>query len=227
MHDGWSRTYCILTRCGNVVGGISDWKNYAVTLFVWTQWPPGQWPAPVCRTFNCWHPPGIWCCCVLLIAVSWVTLHPLWCCCCCWCAVAGIINCPELIFSLRAPHCEIYERCHRPAVFTINNLAAFLHPWSSRDIYSLSAVSLEAVSAVPLVSSVCVGYEWAGQSARPGQHRHSLRGNKSCCRVPGYGRVWCRHWRSLHLLILASHGCCVVYDGHYWSVDCVIWWPTI
>ena len=58
--------------------------------------------------------------CVLLIAVSWVTLHPLWCCWCC--AVAGIINCPELIFSLRAPHCEIYERCHRPAVFTINNL---------------------------------------------------------------------------------------------------------
>ena len=52
---------------------------------------------------------------------SWVTLHPLWCCCCC-CAVAGFINCPELIFSLRAPHCEIYERCHRPAVFTINNL---------------------------------------------------------------------------------------------------------
>ena len=36
--------------------------------------------------------------------------------------VAGIINCPELIFSLRAPHCEIYERCHRPRVFTINNL---------------------------------------------------------------------------------------------------------
>ena len=41
--------------------------------------------------------------------------------------VAGIINCPELIFSLRAPHCEIYERCHRPRVFTINNLAAFLN----------------------------------------------------------------------------------------------------
>ena len=57
----------------------------------------------------------------MLLCVLAGSLHPLWCCCCCG-AVAGIINCPELIFSLRAPHCEIYERCHRPRVFTINNL---------------------------------------------------------------------------------------------------------
>ena len=120
--------------------------------------------------------------CVLSIAVSWVTLHPLWWCCCCG-AVAGIINCPELIFSLRAPHCEIYERCHRPAVFTINNLlhSSIQCPAAIFTVYPQFLWKL--CQPCPLLAASVFSMNGPGRVPGPGQHRHSLRGNKSCCRV--------------------------------------------